>query len=251
MKPNVSGPFQVVSKYLAFGCAAIAAIALLNSSPTPKPTITTNLPSSQRTIAQPQPQFKPQPQPQPQRQSQPQPQPSVSLATKTQPTSAPADKGHSKAAPTPTGDDVLFRIEPLPPTASPITVALPPSDSPQPPEINAPPLPPARDIPSVSPPQESATDQPTLSLDLAAASDAIRVQQRLNEMGYLVGLDGKWGPRSKAALRAFRVERTLEMMKLGMSQRSTRFLARLFLSLALLRRLLICTRSTEKSRTNS
>ena len=55
-----------------------------------------------------------------------------------------------------------------------------------------------------------AVDETKPSLDLATAADATRVQRRLHELGYLVGTaDGKWGPRSRAALRGFRVDRNL------------------------------------------
>ena len=45
-------------------------------------------------------------------------------------------------------------------------------------------------------------------LDLAQAEDAKRVQERLIELGFLVGIaDGAWGPRSRRALQDFRIAR--------------------------------------------
>lgn len=74
------------------------------------------------------------------------------------------------------------------------------------------PPPPSIGAPSASPtPPPSAADlaPPTASepqqVDLLKLSDAIRVQSRLVELGYLKGsVDGAWGTRSRAALRAFR-----------------------------------------------
>jgi peptidoglycan hydrolase-like protein with peptidoglycan-binding domain len=70
-------------------------------------------------------------------------------------------------------------------------------------------LPPPQDIPDVprtSPPLPAV--EPLL--DTSVAADATRIQQRLIELGFLVGpADGKWGPRSKEALREFRATRQL------------------------------------------
>ena len=175
---RVNGSVQSVSKYLSLGCAVVAAVALLNVASLP-----------------------------------------AAPTKKTQPTAPISSKNESRSASTPATEEDLSNRKPLPPPtpapvphmvpSTPLTDVLPRSDS-LPSKVDVPPLPPARDISPVSTPQESATDQTKPPLDLATASDATRVQQRLIELGYLAGLaDGKWGPRSKAALRIFRIERNL------------------------------------------
>lgn len=75
------------------------------------------------------------------------------------------------------------------------------------------PPPPAVDAPSTSPQQQPSADGPAAAtvsepqqVDLLKLADAIRVQSRLVELGYLKGsADGTWGTQSRAALRAFRV----------------------------------------------
>jgi hypothetical protein len=78
-------------------------------------------------------------------------------------------------------------------------------------EAKSPPLPPPQEIPTLP---GRNTDAPVASevvkLDLSRGEDVIRVQQRLIELGYLAGIaDGKWGPRSKAALSEFKTRENL------------------------------------------
>jgi peptidoglycan hydrolase-like protein with peptidoglycan-binding domain len=79
------------------------------------------------------------------------------------------------------------------------------------------PPPPARDVlttppqqpPSATGPVPSTVSEPQ-QIDLLRLADAIRVQSRLAELGYLKGsVDGAWGAQSRAALRAFRAASSL------------------------------------------
>jgi peptidoglycan hydrolase-like protein with peptidoglycan-binding domain len=85
-------------------------------------------------------------------------------------------------------------------------------------------LPPSEDEPfpveppiALSPPPiatpgtvDTTTTFPTPLLDLGQVEDAKRVQRRLTDLGFLYGTaNGTWGPRSRQALRDFRVTRGL------------------------------------------
>jgi DNA-binding helix-hairpin-helix protein with protein kinase domain len=78
----------------------------------------------------------------------------------------------------------------------------------------------AQSPPPLAPPQETPTvpgrnpDPPGLSeatkLDLSRSEDVVRIQQRLIALGYLAGsADGKWGPRSRAALLELKARENL------------------------------------------
>ena len=69
------------------------------------------------------------------------------------------------------------------------------------------PMPPPQntDQPKVAETSAVDTSVPAVNLDLTKVPDARRVQQRLNELGYLSGVaDGVWGSKSKRALSEFR-----------------------------------------------
>jgi hypothetical protein len=68
-------------------------------------------------------------------------------------------------------------------------------------------LPPAQEIPQLSTPP----DEPAATRNLSIAADAIQVQKRLIELGFLTGAaDGKWGAQSKLALLNFKQQAGLD-----------------------------------------
>ncbi|WP_414475829.1 peptidoglycan-binding protein [Microvirga sp. M2] len=89
-------------------------------------------------------------------------------------------------------------------------VAVPQSQIPQPANTPAPSpvqsLPPPVDIASIPGTGGGAAAYAAEFSDLLRVEDATRIQQRLSDLGYLTGIvDGMWGPRSRTALRDFKM----------------------------------------------
>jgi hypothetical protein len=73
-----------------------------------------------------------------------------------------------------------------------------------------PPLPPPQEIPQLPAPGNQPPNE-DVNRDVSNATDAIEVQKRLIELGFLNGVaDGKWGARSKLALLGYKAQAGLE-----------------------------------------
>jgi hypothetical protein len=94
------------------------------------------------------------------------------------------------------------------PTGMALQSTLPPSEND--PSPAAPPAAPLRSPIATPGTIDIAPLFPTPLLDLGRLEDAKRVQRRLTELGFLLGTaNGTWGPRSRQALRDFRVAQGL------------------------------------------
>jgi DNA-binding helix-hairpin-helix protein with protein kinase domain len=210
-----NGSLQKASKLISFCCAGFAGFGLLlglgknpaTSYPNPNPVVSSRV--STRPVNTP----PPRPQSQPPRVDTN--KPAVRLPPQTPPVARPP-----ATQPVPQSDQVA-RLPRIPwepfvtpqtreqpaqePARSPDTGLVKPPAQPE----SAPPLPPPQDIADVS---NGSTPPPTAEplLDTGAAADAMRIQERLIDLGFLAGpADGKWGPKSKQALREFRESRQL------------------------------------------
>jgi DNA-binding helix-hairpin-helix protein with protein kinase domain len=204
----VEGPLQKATKFISFFCVVFAVVGLARMSEPPNqsgnvtPPVTKVSPAP--TVVPPQKPTAPWP-------ADPVPtKPSVPPTIQRLPGSQSAGVDDKQIRPAPnSGTNAAPTVPPLSGTTPPVSGV--PQPAPSSPATQSPPLPPPQEIsPVPGRTAEPSNANDLARLDLSRSEDAVRVQQRLIALGYLSGTaDGKWGPRSKAALTAFKTQQNL------------------------------------------
>ena len=190
-----TGPIHKASKFISLCCAGLAAVGLMMGKESFRQTTNTN-----RSVVLNGPTEQPSPPPRPNvRPSNPD-SPQSGPGT----SNAPRKPGGPSANANPTPNVPQSPAwKPVVPQYPPPLTGLPQQSAPQSPPLEAP-----KEVPSIPEPNPAPPSVP--KLDLARTEDVIRIQQRLIDLGYLAGsADGKWGPRSKAALIEFKSRASL------------------------------------------